>query len=118
MRRSINRFNNPATVRSASSESRPRNSEQHQARRNTSDMPLPTGKQWVIEPQKGFDGLVLQSSVPTPEPEGTACVVRLEAASLNYRDIAMAMGNYPSALKERFIPISDGAGTVIATGPS
>lgn len=77
-----------------------------------------TGSQWTIEPKLGFDGLKLEESVTVPEPTGSECLVRLEAASLNYRDIAMALGRYPGQFRDRFVPCSDGAGTVVAIGPS
>jgi NADPH:quinone reductase-like Zn-dependent oxidoreductase len=77
-----------------------------------------TGAEWTIEPELGFDGLKLNPSVPIPEPQGSQCLIRLEAASLNYRDIGMALGNYPIALKPEFVPVSDGAGTILSTGPA
>ncbi|KIW05837.1 uncharacterized protein PV09_03041 [Verruconis gallopava] len=81
-------------------------------------MLLPSGKQWIIEPAKGFDGLQLKHNIPTPNPKNTECVIKFEAVSLNYRDIAMPLGEYPSKLHECFVPCSDGAGTVVSVGPS
>ncbi|WZH49447.1 putative alcohol dehydrogenase [Fusarium acuminatum] len=43
-------------------------------------------------------------------------MIRVEAASLNYRDMALLKGDYPMATKEGIVPLSDGAGEVIAVG--
>jgi NADPH:quinone reductase-like Zn-dependent oxidoreductase len=44
-------------------------------------------------------------------------VVRVHAASLNYRDQAIVSGDYPMAtIDDAFVPLSDGAGEVIAVG--
>ena len=44
-------------------------------------------------------------------------LVRVRAASLNYRDIAMAMGQYPLEHARGLVPLSDGAGEIVAVGP-
>lgn len=51
---------------------------------------------------------------PVPGPGQVA--IEMRAASLNYRDLLILKGQYPN-LKLPLIPLSDGAGTVIATGP-
>lgn len=43
-------------------------------------------------------------------------LVRMEAASLNYLDLVVMAGHYPAAVYP-VIPVMDGAGTVVATGP-
>ena len=53
---------------------------------------------------------------PAPTPGPRELLVRVRAASLNYRDLAVAghgYGNFPRPL----IPLSDGAGEVVALGP-
>jgi NADPH:quinone reductase-like Zn-dependent oxidoreductase len=40
----------------------------------------------------------------------------VHAASLNFRDVAIACGYYPGPLREAPIPLSDGAGEVVAVG--
>ncbi|TVR07638.1 MAG: NAD(P)-dependent alcohol dehydrogenase [Salinarimonadaceae bacterium] len=64
----------------------------------------------------GIDGLVPeQADVPRPGP-GQA-LVRMRAASLNYRDIMVIEGRYGRGkAKERLVPVSDGAGEVVETG--
>ncbi|KAM0190454.1 hypothetical protein ACHAPI_009443 [Fusarium lateritium] len=42
--------------------------------------------------------------------------IRVHAASLNYRDVELLRGEYPAAIKEGVVPLSDGAGEVIAVG--
>ena len=57
--------------------------------------------------------------LPEPRPPGPGQVtVRVRAASLNYRDQAVAAGRYiGGALSRDTVPLSDGAGEVIAVGP-
>lgn len=55
---------------------------------------------------------------PDPVPGHGQVLVRLCAASLNYRDTLILKGGYGSRqLKENFTPLSDGAGEVVALGP-
>src|SRR6202012_5599820 len=63
------------------------------------------------------DALRLEENIPVPEPTGRQCLLRIEAVSLNYRDIAIATGRYPLPLKGTFVPCSDGAGQIVAAGP-
>lgn len=52
---------------------------------------------------------------PTPGPREV--LVRMRAASLNYRDLAVATGNYFGGVVTRhLIPLSDGAGEIEAVG--
>ena len=55
---------------------------------------------------------------PDPVPGHGQVLVRLRAASLNYRDTLILKGGYGTRqLKENFVPLSDGAGEVVALGP-
>ncbi|MCE4225500.1 NAD(P)-dependent alcohol dehydrogenase [Methylobacterium sp. C25] len=55
---------------------------------------------------------------PEPEPGRGQVLVRIHAASLNFRDILIANGLYPFSVNlDRLIPLSDGAGEIIAVGP-
>jgi NADPH:quinone reductase-like Zn-dependent oxidoreductase len=55
---------------------------------------------------------------PAPQPGFAQVLVRVKAASLDYRDVVIANGQYPfSKPTAEMIPISDGAGEIIAVGP-
>lgn len=64
----------------------------------------------------GLDGLKLAER-PDPQPGHGQAVVRVKAASLNFRDYLMAKGQYNPKQKLPLIPCSDGAGEVLAVGP-
>jgi NADPH:quinone reductase-like Zn-dependent oxidoreductase len=51
-----------------------------------------------------------------PRPQRGEVLVRVEAVSLNFRDLAMLRGRYPRACHPGLIPTSDGAGEVVAVG--
>jgi len=55
--------------------------------------------------------------LPDPVPGSGEAVVRVRACSLNYRDLAVMRGAYGGNVKAPLIPLSDGAGEVIAVGP-
>ena len=56
---------------------------------------------------------------PDPRPGTGQVVVRIRACALNHRDLNIVSGGYTSvALKPGAIPVSDGAGEVIAVGAS
>ena len=53
-----------------------------------------------------------------PKPKRGQVLVRMRAASLNYRDLIIAIGKYRLAAEQihNIIPVSDGAGEVVETG--
>lgn len=53
---------------------------------------------------------------PEPRPGPRQALVRLHAASLNYRDLLVARGVYNPRLKFPRVPLSDGVGEVVAVG--
>jgi NADPH:quinone reductase-like Zn-dependent oxidoreductase len=66
----------------------------------------------------GFDKLSIEE-LPDPVPGPGEVLIQVHACSLNYRDFAVAAGKYfGGALKAPAIPLSDGAGQVIAVGPN
>ena len=67
--------------------------------------------------QFGIDNLSLVER-DDPQPKPNEVVVKFRAASLNFRDLMMVGGKYNPKLKMPLIPLSDGAGEVIATGAS
>ena len=75
-----------------------------------------TTAQWTIRAQNGLDGLQLARDVPIPSLGSKACLVKIAAVSLNYRDVAIPTGKYPLYFNDKIVPCSDGAGTVVAVG--
>jgi len=63
----------------------------------------------------GLENLALVER-PDPRPGAGQVLVRLRAASLNYRDLLMAEGKYNPKQKLPLIPGSDGAGEVVEVG--
>jgi len=64
----------------------------------------------------GFDRLTLEE-LPDPVPGPGEVLVQVRACSINYRDFAVAAGRYfGGALKAPAVPLSDGAGQVVAVG--
>lgn len=55
--------------------------------------------------------------LPVPTPARGDILVRVRAASLNYRDLAVLSGTYLQGLPLPYIPVSDAAGVVEAVGP-
>jgi len=65
----------------------------------------------------GIDTLERREA-PTPKPGRGQIVVRMRAAALNYRDLNVAAGRAArGTLPANLIPLSDGAGEVVETGP-
>ena len=63
----------------------------------------------------GIDALALVDK-PVPQPGKAEVLVRLTAASLNYRDLLTVKGGYGSRQKFPLVPLSDGAGVVEVVG--
>ena len=79
-----------------------------------SDVPL---NAYEVVRHIGPKGLVLNPRRGEPKPGPAEVVVKMRACSLNYRDLLVSQGKYPGPIKPSVIPLSDGAGEVIATGP-
>lgn len=73
-------------------------------------------KCYELNGPSGVDGLALVDK-PVPRPGAGEVLVRLKAATLNYRDLLTVKGGYGSRQKFPLIPVSDGAGVVEAVGP-
>lgn len=65
----------------------------------------------------GIDGLELRE-LPVPEPEADEILVKMAAASLNFRDLLVVKGVGGWRPPSPRIPVSDGAGEVVAVGQS
>ena len=72
-------------------------------------------KAYELQGPSGIDGLALVDK-PMPSPGPRQVLVRLTAATLNYRDLLTVRGGYGSRQKFPLIPLSDGAGVVEAVG--
>jgi NADPH:quinone reductase-like Zn-dependent oxidoreductase len=74
-------------------------------------------KCYVIPSPKGIDSLTLIDR-PDPTPGPRQVLVRVRATSLNYRDLITVEGSSARAApKADLVPLSDGAGDVVAVGP-
>lgn len=72
-------------------------------------------KAYHIERFGDLDGLVLRDhDVPSPGPRQV--LVRLRAASFNYRDLLVFNARYSHPIAPGLVPLSDGAGEVVALG--
>jgi len=72
-------------------------------------------KCYELQGPDGAEGLRLVDR-PIPEPVAGQVLVRMKAATLNYRDLLTVKGGYGSRQKFPLIPVSDGSGTVEAVG--
>ena len=72
-------------------------------------------KQFEI-PEFGIDRLQF-TEVEIPRPGSGQVLVRMTAASLNFRDLRVVQGSYNPRLKRPMRPLSDGAGVVEEVGP-
>lgn len=63
----------------------------------------------------GFDGLRVAER-PTPKPGPRQVLVRMHAASFNWRDMMILKGGYVRGVPLPRIPLSDGAGEIVECG--
>ena len=63
----------------------------------------------------GVDALV-KIERPMPKPAHRQVLVKVQACSLNYRDLAIARGAYRLPVRDNIVPLSDGAGEVVEVG--
>lgn len=69
----------------------------------------------LVKQQQGFS-LQLREGAPVRAPGPGEVLLRVRATSLNRRDIMVMRGFYPVGAKETLVPLSDGAGEIVATG--
>ncbi|KAI0190852.1 putative alcohol dehydrogenase [Astrocystis sublimbata] len=80
-------------------------------------------RQWILNSQNGFENsLEYQSDIPVPSHSDLGpkeVLVKMHAASLNYRDLMIATpGTISGPIQPPVIPGCDGAGAVEAVGSS
>jgi NADPH:quinone reductase-like Zn-dependent oxidoreductase len=64
----------------------------------------------------GIDALA-RVDLPEPKPQHRQVLVKVAACSLNFRDLGIVRGSYRMPVRDKVIPLSDGAGEVVETGP-
>ncbi|MGH8325523.1 MAG: zinc-dependent alcohol dehydrogenase family protein [Steroidobacteraceae bacterium] len=69
----------------------------------------------LIRQTDGSYRLTLEKA-PIPAPGDREVLVRVRAASLNRRDVYVLKGQYPMPPRPTLVPLSDGAGEVVALG--
>jgi NADPH:quinone reductase-like Zn-dependent oxidoreductase len=69
----------------------------------------------IVKGATSLEGL-RRAERPDPKPGPYDVVARMKAAALNYRDHAIITGKYRYNLDHDTIPLSDGAGEVVAVG--
>jgi len=72
-------------------------------------------KVYEIQSNAGIDALALVDR-SKPKPAAGEVLVQVKATSLNYRDLLVIEGAYGAGQKYPLIPMSDGAGEVVAVG--
>jgi NADPH:quinone reductase-like Zn-dependent oxidoreductase len=72
---------------------------------------------YEIQKYGGPEGLKLVDR-SLPDPGDHDVVVRIKAASLNYRDLVVLRGQYDRRPVQGRVPLSDGAGEVVGVGPA
>ncbi|MES0041512.1 NAD(P)-dependent alcohol dehydrogenase [Mesorhizobium sp. M0091] len=72
-------------------------------------------RSYRLEGFGGTESLAMRDEART-EPKPHEIVVRVRAASLNRRDTMILGGTYPLPARQGIVPLSDGAGDVVAIG--
>ena len=79
---------------------------------------LPSTQQQYQMVRTGSQGpfTLKQVEVPVPQPGAHQVLIRVHATSLNRRDVFVLHGQYPVGTRQSLVPLSDGAGEVVARG--
>lgn len=72
-------------------------------------------RSYRLDGSGGTECLVMRDELE-PQPKSHEIVVRVRAASLNRRDTMILNGTYPLPPRQGVVPLSDGAGDVVAIG--
>ena len=67
---------------------------------------------------KGGAGIesVIRVEMPEPKPQHRQVLVKVAACSLNFRDLGIVRGTYRMPVRDKTVPLSDGAGEVVEIG--
>src|SRR5690606_5522789 len=78
-------------------------------------MTMTTTTEWVARAGAGSEGLfTLEVAIADPGPGEV--LVRLPAATHNYRDLIGVRGGIPGMTKDEYVPLSCACGVVVAVG--
>jgi NADPH:quinone reductase-like Zn-dependent oxidoreductase len=79
---------------------------------------LPATQQQYQFVRSGSQGpfTMKKAEVPVPQPGAHQVLIRVHATSLNRRDIFVLQGQYPVGPRQVIVPLSDGAGDIVALG--
>lgn len=72
-------------------------------------------RSYILETPGSLDGIVLRER-EAPRAGPRQILVRVKAAALNKRDLFILNGSYPLPARPGVVPLSDGAGEVVAVG--
>ena len=76
-----------------------------------------TQKQYQLQKSGDAPPVLRLVDAPVRQPGEHEVLVRVHATSLNRRDIYVKAGRYPGPMNPNLVPLSDGAGEVVALGP-
>jgi len=74
-----------------------------------------TSKQWYFPKLAGYANLT-SGEVDVAPPKPYEVLVKIHATSLQYRDLMISSGSYPTPGKPNVVPLSDAAGEIVAVG--
>ena len=75
-----------------------------------------TQRQYQLQKSGDAPPVLRLVDAPVRQPGDNEVLVRVHAVSLNRRDMYMKLGKYPGSMPPNLVPLSDGAGEVVATG--
>ncbi|MFI7029561.1 NAD(P)-dependent alcohol dehydrogenase [Microbispora rosea] len=73
-------------------------------------------RSYHLDSGAGIAGLTIRDH-PDPVPGPGQVVVAVRAASLSFRELMIARGDYVLPVKPDVVPLSDGAGDIVSVGP-
>jgi len=76
---------------------------------------IPTTMKAIEARSTSFSDLA-PTELPVPAPKAGEILIRIKAASINYRDVVLVKGLYKPDIRFPFVPLSDGSGEVVALG--
>ncbi len=81
-------------------------------------LPLPTTQQQYQFVRAGAQGpfTIKMVEAPVPQPGAHQVLIKVHATSLNRHDIFVWHGQFPVGPRQSLVPVSDGAGEVVAMG--